>query len=447
VTTDTSKSAAPSSVTQVEVWGATDVGREREGNEDSIYPNSAGGALFTPKPETVARKGRLLVVADGVGGAQAGSEASQWAIRRVVERYYELPGNDLGADLRSAVAHANASLTQYLQSLGVQNAGSTMTAVVLHEGTMYVANVGDSRAYLVRDGQIYRQTRDHTLTQRKLEQGLIREDQVELDPDKNVLVRSLGAKPTVEVDLFPPVPLEPGDLVLLCSDGLYDMISDDEIRRLALSGPPNRAVARLINEANKQGGYDNVSVIIAQVGPRPKGAAAPALAGAGSSLSGRPLLIALGVALALLLIGGGGLLGWRMVRGRGDDPTPAPVVSDGTPTATAIPIGGEDQPTEGAPEDGGTGDPEPGEEGRATSTPRPTATHTPSPTPRPGRPRATNTPVPIETNLPTPDTSPPTEGPAEPPPDEPEPEPPPDEPEPEPPPKETTPPPPEPDDG
>jgi serine/threonine protein phosphatase PrpC/uncharacterized membrane protein YgcG len=376
----------PAPVLPLEVWGATDKGREREGNEDAVYPHSGADTFpFEPSPDRLAQKGQLLVVADGVGGAQAGSEASRWAIRVAVERYYDLPGPDLGADLRAAIEVANASLYQYLQSTNTTEAGCTMTAAVIHAGRLHVANVGDSRAYLLRNGQIAQLTRDHTLTQRKIEQGLIQAEQAEMDPDRSVLTRSLGAGPTVQVDLFPPQQLVPGDGVLLCSDGLTDMLADEEIARLANGGSLKRSAHRLIAAANKRGGFDNISVVVTRVGekkPSPGGGALGGLRKLQSNIRGmsrrQKIALLVGAVLVVATFCALAALGWRM---RAQSlvtltPTPVPTVTiEGSPTAT-VPVTVPDTPR---PTDTtGTG-------GQPTSTPRPTATATPTHTPVPDR--------------------------------------------------------------
>lgn len=250
----------------LEIGGATDVGRERVVNEDAIYPDAVSGKRFyTPSPDELARKGQLLLVADGIGGEQFGSVASQWAIYLIAERYYTLPGADLILDLREAIEYANAALYRYLQSAGAMQAGSTLAAAVIHGEMLYLANVGDSRVYLLRQGALYQQTRDHTLAQQKADQGVIPQSETAIDPDAGVLTRALGAAPAVTVDIFRPLPLAPGDMVVLCSDGLYELIPEAEIARVALSAAPRRAVERLIEDANERGGYDNISLILVRV--------------------------------------------------------------------------------------------------------------------------------------------------------------------------------------
>jgi len=370
----------PSALTPpLEVWGATDKGHEREGNEDALYPRSGSTAAeYKPSPENLARKGQLLVVADGVGGSQAGAEASRWAVRVAVERYYDLPGSNLAEDLRLAVEAANASLYQYLQSTGANQAGCTMAAAVVHGDVLYIANVGDSRVYVIRGGQAYQQTHDHTLTQQKIDRGLLRPEQAELDPDRSVLTRSMGQGPTVQVECFNPSQLLPGDVALLCSDGLPDMVGNDDIARLASSSSPKRAAQRLIAEANRRGGFDNITVVLARVGGKPLQAAG----GGGLSKTVRDLadgarrmsrwqriiLIAMAAVVLLICV----LLGWTMHPWRLPDSSPTPAA--GTTPAVLPPTATNTLSTSGSPA------PE-GSPGLATSTPLPTST--PTETPRP----------------------------------------------------------------
>ncbi len=386
----------PAPALPLEVWGATDKGRAREGNEDAIYPHSGSETFpFKPGPAHLAQKGQLLIVADGVGGAQGGREASHWAIRVAVERYYDLPGPDLGADLRAVIETANGSLYQYLQSTGTREAGSTMAAAVIHGSTLYMANVGDSRIYLIRNGQINQLTRDHTLTQRKIDQGLIRPEQAEMDSDRNVLTRSMGAGPSVQVDLFPTTQLAPGDVVLLCSDGLTDMLEDAEIARLAGSNSPKRAAQRLIAAANKRGGFDNISVIVARTGGRTAPARGGLLDNIRKMTRQQKIILLAGAVLAPIVLCAGLALSWAFYNQPRATPTPTPAPTatvEASPTeATALtapaaaPSTSPDQPTDTVPA------------GAPTSTPMPT--HTPTPTQRP--PAPTHTPMPTMTPMPT----------------------------------------------
>ncbi len=379
----------PAPVLPLAVWGATDKGRAREGNEDAVYPHSGTDTFFKPSPDRLAQKGQLLIVADGVGGAQAGHEASHWAIRIAVERYYDMSGPDLGEDLRTAVEIANSSLFQYLQSTGTREAGCTMAAAVIHGNTLYVVNVGDSRVYLIRNGQITQLTRDHTVTQQKIDQGLIRPEQAEMDPNRNVLTRSMGAGPTVQADLFQPMQLTPGDLVFVCSDGLTDMVEDADIARLASSGSPKRVTQRLIAAANKRGGFDNISVVAARAGGR-QPAAGGGLLESIPRMTRRQQKVILAALAALVVLAFCVLLGWitpvlwERFGPRRETPTPPPAL---TVTATPQPTGTV-QPTNTATP------------GQPTSTLQPSPTPTNTPEPPTPTPTPTETPIP-PTNTPT----------------------------------------------
>ncbi len=171
----------------------------------------------------------MLVVADGMGGVRAGAEASRWATLVAVERYYDSTSIDIRSNLKSAVEGANASLYQYLRDTGALGAGCTMAAAVIHKDMLYVVNVGDSRIYLIRGLDMGQITRDHSVVQQKLDQGLIVLDDVKYDPSRNQIYRSLGTKQRIVVDAFPPIQLMKGDCVLVCSDGLSDMLTDQEI--------------------------------------------------------------------------------------------------------------------------------------------------------------------------------------------------------------------------
>lgn len=372
----------------LEVWGTTDKGRVREGNEDTVFPHSdARTYAYEPKPELLAQKGQLLLVADGVGGAQAGSEASRWVRRVVVERYYDYPDPNPATALPAIITQANAALYQYLQTTGIREAGSTIVAAAIHQNVLYVAHVGDSRAYLLRNGQVYPLTRDHTLTQLKLMRGLITPEQAATDPDQGVLVRSMGAAPTVEVDVAQPISLAPGDVVLLCSDGLTDVVRDEEIAEVVRRHPvPRKAAAELVKLANRRGGPDNITIAIARVGGKagavpkparqkpPRTAKPPAAPRARRGLRALTPLqwgILLGMALLVVALFLG--LAALMTAGRGGG-------GAGTPTPTPPPTLPTAAPATPQPGTGGEGTPTPGP--APTATLRPTSTPTPTVTPR-----------------------------------------------------------------
>jgi protein phosphatase len=357
----------------IDVWGATDKGRRREGNEDAVYPLSGvEDGSFQPHAERLAQKGQLLIVADGVGGAKAGSEASQWAVRVAVERYYDQPGNDLSANLQSAIEMANLSLYQYLQSTGSPDAGCTMAAVVIHKDMLYVANVGDSRVYVIRDGHIFQQTHDHTLTQQKLDQHIIGPEEAKTDRGRNVLTRSLGARQAVQVDVFAPSQLFQDDVVLVCSDGLTDMLEDGEIVRQVDDSPLRQIARRLIKTANHQGGVDNISVVLARFGKKSRSGGLLTRVRKATLWQKITLLVCvlLAVAAICLVIG----IGWWAYDQRSDratqSPIPQPVIATvlqkNAPTftvvssSTVVPTTRVIQPT---------------------STPAPTLTATPTPIP------------------------------------------------------------------
>lgn len=413
-------SQGPAQAMPVKVWGATDRGREREGNEDYVYPHSGSDTLdLEPSPQHVAQKGQLLIVADGVGGAKAGSQASRWATRVTVEQFYDLQNPDLSRDLRAAVAHANASLHQYLQSTDTTQAGSTMVAAVIHQNLLYVANVGDSRAYLIRNGEISQLTIDHTLTQRKLDQKLIRPEQAEMDPDRSVLTRSLGAGPKVQVDVFPPLQLAEGDTVLLCSDGLTDMLKDPEIAQIASGRSPKRAARQLISAANKRGGYDNISIVVARVGSGKSAVGAGLLADIARMSGAQKTILGVLGALAVLVFCSLMVL-WGWTRYDSGQATPTPTGADASPAIEAttepatepIVIPTESQPSATPPTDA-TSTPMPTPTPTDTPRPAPTSTPTPIPTPQPEstepqQPQPTSPPQPQPTSLPQPTEPPPT---------------------------------------
>ncbi|MBL8311922.1 MAG: Stp1/IreP family PP2C-type Ser/Thr phosphatase [Burkholderiales bacterium] len=246
--------------------GGSDVGRERAHNEDAIY---------------VDAERRLAVLADGMGGYQAGEVASQLAIDvvRAESSEQSLTDLDLGRidpvtgmsvamrQLRSAIEKANNRICSVARGRDELNGmGTTIVAARFYDGRVGVAHVGDSRCYRFRERTLEQLTRDHSYVQDQLEKGLISEDDAKHSPQKNLITRALGIDAIAEADVM-EFRTRPGDVYLLCSDGLSDLVDDASLEReLAASRPAKESVDRLIAAANANGGRDNISVILVRVG-------------------------------------------------------------------------------------------------------------------------------------------------------------------------------------
>ena len=245
----------------VRVGAASDVGLRRSQNEDRF-------AVWIPEGPESAARGVLLVVADGMGGAMAGEVASQLAVECVLKTYRESHGSVV-EDLRQSIVAANQVIHEHSRVHSeLRGMGTTCTAVALRDGEACFAHVGDSRAYLVRDGAIRQITQDHSLVAQLVEHRHITPEQAKVDPRRNVVTRSVGVGAEVDVDAARlDEPLLDGDTVLLCSDGLHTLVEDAEIARLASDPDLDAACARLIALANERGGSDNITVVIGRGGP------------------------------------------------------------------------------------------------------------------------------------------------------------------------------------
>ena len=245
----------------VEVRSATDIGLKRAQNEDSH------AAWIPPTPEERARHGTLLVVADGMGGSRAGEIASRLAVETVLGCYSEAPGLDPLDDLKRAVDAANRIVHRESASHPeMAGMGTTCTAVVVRGADAYYAHVGDSRAYLIQDGRIHQLTRDHSLVAQLVREGQLTPEQAKVDPRRNVVTRSVGVGPHVEIDVeHEPGMLRPGDTLLVCSDGLHGVVSDEELQAAASSPDLAQGCIEAIRLANSRGGPDNITVVLARV--------------------------------------------------------------------------------------------------------------------------------------------------------------------------------------
>jgi protein phosphatase len=270
--------------------GAKDVGRVREANEDALFIK----AVQSSDAEPVG----LFIVADGMGGHLGGEFASQWAVRTIQDELKDLfipadprktrkldpaemeavisgrpaPTRVLGETevermVRRAVERANEVVRGYARARPAEagDTGSTITLALVAGPLAYVANVGDSRTYLLRDGALTLITRDHSVVASLVAAGQLQPEEVYTHPQRNVIYRNLGGKAHVEVDIFRQA-LQPGDQLLLCSDGLWEMVRDAQVARImAEAADPKAACQQLIQAANDNGGEDNVAVVVVWV--------------------------------------------------------------------------------------------------------------------------------------------------------------------------------------
>jgi PPM family protein phosphatase len=229
----------------VRVGAATDIGQVREGNEDSY---------LVEEP--------LYAVADGMGGHRGGEVASSLALETVQELFERHEGT-----LTDQVVEANRAVFDRSQSdRNVSGMGTTLTAALIDGDKVHLVHVGDSRAYLLRGGQLSQLTEDHTLVHRMVMEGEITEAEAETHPHRSILTRALGVDENVQVDEG-DVQVENGDRLLLCTDGLTGMVSEEEIQQIMLdAAEPQEAVDRLVKMANRAGGIDNITAVILDFG-------------------------------------------------------------------------------------------------------------------------------------------------------------------------------------
>lgn len=262
---------------RLDVAQLTDVGRKREHNEDNM-------AYVIPKdPQVMAVKGALFIVADGMGGHAAGEVASEIAVDTVSNVYYMDDNEDVAGPLLSAIKRANVAIHQRAaENMLRSGMGTTCVAAVLRGNMAYIANVGDSRAYLIRQGQARQISQDHSWVAEQVRAGLLTEDQARTHAQRNVITRCLGTQADVEVDVFRE-PVQEGDTLVLCSDGLSGLISDEELMRIVERAVPQESVYHLVERANENGGPDNITAIVVrvqEVGVEPPGARNPVRVGA-----------------------------------------------------------------------------------------------------------------------------------------------------------------------
>ncbi len=234
----------------------TDMGQVRENNEDKFE-------FYEPEaPGILAARGCLYAVGDGIGGAQAGQIASETMLKKLIANYYDSPAQDLLNALFDSIVATNDYINGIAQMIPERNGmGTTLTCVVFVEDRVIVAQVGDSRAYLIRDGSTRQVTLDHSWVEEQVRAGLMTREAAEMSPFRNVITRSIGAMPHVEPEFFEEE-ARPGDVWVLCSDGLTGYVSDAEIGEIAGNNAPSEAARQFLELANARGGRDNITAFV-----------------------------------------------------------------------------------------------------------------------------------------------------------------------------------------
>jgi serine/threonine protein phosphatase PrpC len=245
----------------VESAALTDVGLQRTNNEDAYL-------YWEPESEDdFQRKGRLAVVADGMGGYEGGQEASRVAVETVRHLYDRDFVDNPRQSLVSALLTAHDNIQRYaVEHPEFQGMGTTCTALAIVDGKLYFAHVGDSRLYLVRPDEISRLTRDHSYVGRLVESGIVRSEDAQSHPQRHILTAALGSGREIAPDSpDQPIQLQPGDSVLLCTDGLWSVVGEPELAGAVRSHSPAKACRALVDMALERGGPDNVTAVVLRI--------------------------------------------------------------------------------------------------------------------------------------------------------------------------------------
>ena len=233
----------------------TDIGNKRSMNQDYVYCND----------EPVGSFHNLYIVADGMGGHKAGDHASKLCVNSMVDSINSSTHKTPVTIFEEAVNVANSLVYQKAkENIEYEGMGTTMVACTLQGDTLYVANIGDPRLYLI-DDSIRQITSDHSLVEEMVKNGNITESEARIHPRKNIITRALGIDENVKADYF-EVKVKESDMILMCSDGLSNMIEDDDMEYIIRhSSSIQNAVDNLVDKANENGGNDNITVILAEV--------------------------------------------------------------------------------------------------------------------------------------------------------------------------------------
>lgn len=237
-------------------YSVTDIGRKRQLNQDYVFSSS------TP----IGNMPNLFIVADGMGGHKAGDFASRYTVETIEREIKASFEKNPSIIIQKAIKTANKEIRKKAsEDINLQGMGTTVVVATVIGRYLQVANVGDSRLYLVSGSEIRQITRDHSLVEEMVRLGGIKREEARLHPDKNIITRAIGARDDVEADFF-TVEIKPGDRVLMCSDGLTNMVEDQEILRIMNEHRRDRTLVEtaqaLIDAANDNGGKDNIAVVL-----------------------------------------------------------------------------------------------------------------------------------------------------------------------------------------
>ncbi|MCP4218054.1 MAG: Stp1/IreP family PP2C-type Ser/Thr phosphatase [bacterium] len=241
---------------KIDYYGNTDKGRVRKGNEDYF----AG--------EKISDREYIFVVADGMGGHQAGNVASKLGTVTFIDRYagQREKQKSIPATLKNSIEAANAAILEKgAMEKDKRGMGTTFTAFAIENMQGCFAHVGDSRLYVIRNNAISQLTKDHTFVGKMVEEGKLSMDEARDHPQKNILYMSLGARHSFAPDISETFEVKEGDTYIMCSDGLNNMMTDEEIKEVCMAHRPKNAVDKLIKQANRNGGMDNITALIVSV--------------------------------------------------------------------------------------------------------------------------------------------------------------------------------------
>lgn len=237
----------------MKIVGNSDIGRVRKENQDAFWFQSPGPASC------------VAVVCDGMGGIKGGQEASNIAVSTVRDYFAKQPGIKTEKQLMNLIQSCNKAVVEGSKDnseyIGM---GTTMVLAQINDHLVSIANIGDSRGYHITNGSIQQITKDHSAVQELVDNGKITERQAKIHPNKNIITRAIGIDQEVEVDFF-DLKITEGDLILLCSDGLTNMVDESEIQFEAAGGDFEDLPQRLIDLANSRGGTDNITVVAIQI--------------------------------------------------------------------------------------------------------------------------------------------------------------------------------------